>query len=90
LAAYGAGVFTRADFVRMASHLATITGRFILSVNDVPEMREVFARFSIESLATRYTITGGKWSDVAEIVVTGPAQIIPPAPDLLSGLKTDP
>jgi DNA adenine methylase len=59
---YGAGVFTRGDFVRLASRLARIEGRFILSVNDVPEMREVFGRFSIESVATRYTITGGKWS----------------------------
>jgi hypothetical protein len=36
--------------------------------------------------ATRYTIAGGKWSDVAEIVVTGPSphEIRPPAPDLSS------
>jgi len=27
--------------------------------------------FGIEGVATRYTIAGGKWSDVAEIVVTG-------------------
>lgn len=49
-------------------------GRAFLSVNDVPEMREVFARFAIESVATRYTVAGGKWSDVAEIIVTGPAK----------------
>jgi hypothetical protein len=29
------------------------------------------SRFGIEGVATRYTIAGGKWSDVAEIVVTG-------------------
>jgi hypothetical protein len=50
-------------------------------------MREVFAQFSIESVSTRYTITGGKWADVAEIVVTGPAPgSVPPAADLLSGI----
>ena len=82
---YGAGVFDRADFARLASHLARIDGRFILSVNDVPEMREVFKRFSIESVATRYTVVGGKWSEVAEIIVTGPhTGSILPAPDLLS------
>jgi hypothetical protein len=32
---------------------------------------DVFARFAIGSIATRYTVTGGKWSDVAEIIVTG-------------------
>jgi hypothetical protein len=55
-------------------------------VNDVPETREAFARFGIESVATRYTIAGGKWSDVAEIIVTGPSphEAMPPARDLLS------
>jgi DNA adenine methylase len=83
---YGAGVFMRADFIRLAARLSRIDGRFILSVNDVPEMREVFARFGIERVSTRYTVAGGKWSDVAEIVVTGPGrEAIAPVPDLLSG-----
>ena len=45
-----------------------------------------YSRFGIEGVATRYTIAGGKWSDVAEIVVTGPSphEIRPPAPDLSS------
>jgi DNA adenine methylase len=47
---YGSGVFTRADFVIMAGQLSRIAGRFMLSVNDVPEMREIFARFAIEGL----------------------------------------
>ena len=82
---YGAGVFSRADFIRLAVRLAAISGRFILSVNDVPETRDAFARFAIESVATRYTVAGGKWSDVAEIVVTGPAKEPPPSAwDLLS------
>lgn len=84
---YDAGVFERADFARLASRLALIAGKFILSVNDVPEMREVFGRFSIESVATRYTVAGGKWSEVAEIIVTGPqVASIQPVPDLLSAI----
>ena len=71
---YGAGIFSRTDFIRLAVRLAAISGRFILSVNDVPETRDAFARFAIERVATRYTVAGGKWSDVAEIVVTGPAR----------------
>ena len=83
---YGAGVFTRVDFIRLASRLSAIAGRFLLSVNDVRETREIFARFGIESVTTRYTIAGGKWSDVAEIIVTGPSpnEVMSPAPDLLS------
>jgi len=82
---YGAGVFTSGDFACVAARLAAIAGKFILSVNDVPEMREVFARFSIESVSTRYTIAGGAWSDVGEIVVTGPSpEAVPVIKDLLS------
>jgi DNA adenine methylase len=84
---YGGGVFTRGDFVRLAIRLSEIKGRFILSVNDVPEMREVFARFAVESVATRYTVAGGAWSDVSEIVVTGPGrEFVTAVPDLLSGV----
>lgn len=84
---YGAGVFDRADFDRLADCLAGIAGKFILSVNDVPETRRAFARFQIERVETRYTIAGGQWSDVAEIIVMGPGN--DPAPfqakrDLLS------
>lgn len=82
---YGAGVFSRADFIRLAVRLTAISGRFILSVNDVPETRDAFARFAIEGVATRYTVAGGKWSDVAEIIVTGPSAGPLPTPrDLLS------
>jgi DNA adenine methylase len=84
---YGAGVFAGSDFARLASHLGAIEERFIPSVNDVPETRKAFANFSIESVSTRYTIAGGKWADVAEIVVTGPAPgTVPPPADLLSAV----
>jgi DNA adenine methylase len=83
---YGAGVFTRADFARLATALAGITGKFVLSVNDVPEMRDVFGRFSIEAVTTNYTVSG-KWSEVAEIIVTGPGRdFLAPMRDLLSDI----
>jgi DNA adenine methylase len=75
---YGAGVFSRADFLRLAVCLSNISGKFILSVNDVPEMREVFGRFIVEQVQTQYSIMGGGGADVAEIVVMGPGK--DPAP----------
>jgi DNA adenine methylase len=82
---YGAGVFGPADFDRLALRLAQISGRFLLSVNDVPETRKAFGGFSIEAISTRYTIAGGKWSEVAEILVSGPGAGAVGAPrDLLS------
>jgi DNA adenine methylase len=69
---YGAGVFGRTDFSRLALRLSRISGRFMLSVNDVPQTRDVFKQFAIETLETRYTVSG-KWTDVSEILVTGPS-----------------
>ena len=60
-----------------------IAGRFILSVNDVPETREFFRRFAIETVATRYTVSR-KWSDVTEIVTGPSAERLPTSRDLLS------
>jgi hypothetical protein len=44
------------------------------------------SHFGIEGVATRYTVAGGKWSDVTEIIVTGPSphETMPLAPGLLS------
>jgi DNA adenine methylase len=56
----------------VARVLASIRGRFILSVNDVPEMRACFSAFRIDAVDTRYSIAGGKPQDVSEIIVCGP------------------
>ncbi len=50
------------DFVERYDSPTTIAGKFLLSVNDVPEMRETLSRFTIESVATRYTVSGGRAS----------------------------
>jgi DNA adenine methylase len=53
---YGKAMFAREDFVRMAEQLAALKGRFILSVNDRPEVREVFAAFNQTSVSTSYSV----------------------------------
>ncbi|OJY33185.1 MAG: DNA methyltransferase [Rhodobacterales bacterium 65-51] len=53
---YGKALFSRADFGRMADVLAGLKGRFILSINDVPEIREIFGRFQLTGVTTSYTI----------------------------------
>jgi len=54
---YGRGLFARGDFERMAEQLAGIEGRFLLSINDRPETREVFRAFGIRPVTTRYGIS---------------------------------
>lgn len=59
---YGKAMFEREDFQHLAELLDRIRGRFILSLNDVPEVREMFAGFTIEEVKTTYTI-GAKLND---------------------------
>lgn len=57
---YGDGVFARTDFERLAAALANIRGRFILSLNDRPEVRSIFDRFQIEAVETTYSLARKK------------------------------
>jgi DNA adenine methylase len=54
---YGAGVFGPDDFTRMAAQLAGARGKFLLSINDTPAIREIFSGFAIAPIATTYTIS---------------------------------
>jgi DNA adenine methylase len=53
---YGKAMFERADFARMAEVLAGISGKFLLSINDVPQIRQIFAAFPLKPVTTSYTI----------------------------------
>ena len=54
---YGKAMFARANFARLAAQLGAIKGRFILSLNDLPEVRETFADFDLTEVSTTYTIS---------------------------------
>lgn len=70
---YGRDLFSRADFERLAAVLRGLQGRFILSLNDRPEVRAIFAGFCIEEVATTYTVQGqGGAVRAAELIITGP------------------
>jgi DNA adenine methylase len=53
---YGKDLFGREEFDRMAAQLGKIKGRFLMSINDVPAVREAFAAFVVKEVATTYTI----------------------------------
>lgn len=67
---YGKGMFVRDEFARMAEVLAGLKGRFILSINDTPQIREIFGRFYLEPVRLKYTVSAGRVTDAAEIIVT--------------------
>ena len=69
---YGDGVFGREDFERLADQLAGIAGKFVLSINDTPGVREVFARFQMLEVGTTYslsTATAGAAKKAGELII---------------------
>ena len=62
---YGEGVFSQADFDRLAEQLAGISGKFVLSINDTIGARKAFGEFNLEEVETTYSLStasagGGK------------------------------
>lgn len=69
---YGRGLFERAEFERLSAALQRLQGRFILSLNDVPEVRELFAWASIDTVDLSYQAGGaGHTKRVREVVISG-------------------
>lgn len=70
---YGEGLFDRADYAKMAGVLSRLKGRFILSINDVPEIRKAFAGFATRKVTVTYTLAGSnKAPRAGELIITGP------------------
>lgn len=70
---YGKEVFSRSDFEKLAAILNSIKGKFILSLNDKPEVREIFKDFDIEAVDCSYSIGGKtqKQRTFGEVIITG-------------------
>ncbi|WP_209790604.1 DNA adenine methylase [Ensifer adhaerens] len=66
---YGKGAFSRDRFAEMAKYLSTIKGRFIISLNDRPEVREIFSAFRIAAVDLSYTVGGGAGKGVHEVLI---------------------
>jgi DNA adenine methylase len=71
---YGKAMFARADFGRLADRLARLRGRFVLSINDVPEIRELFAWADLDQVTTTYTVGShaGRCEPRLELVIRSP------------------
>lgn len=69
---YGKELFSRDDFSTLADGLSSLKGRFLLSINDVPQIRDIFADFIIKPVKTTYTVgkdRQGK-SSAAELLIS--------------------
>lgn len=67
---YGKDLFTRADFTNLAEMLGKVKGKFILSLNDNPQVRELFGAFNLEKVKTRYSVNATKGRQVGELLIS--------------------
>jgi DNA adenine methylase len=74
---YGAGTFDRADFDKLAAALGRARGKFLLSINDTPEIRACFSAFEIEEVETTWTIgtANTRAGKVGELLVSNFATV---------------
>ncbi len=66
---YGEGIFNREDFKTLRDLLAAIEGKFILSINDMPEIRELYKGFHVEKADTMYTSSKNGNKRVSELLI---------------------
>lgn len=69
---YGRDMFSRADFTLLRDRLEALQGRFILTINDRPETRDLFAgeAFHIEPVDLMYRISGAP-TQAHELIIRG-------------------
>lgn len=66
---YGANVFSRSDFSKIADRLGRLAGRFILSINDCQPIRDAFAEFQLVEVPVNYSIAAGAHKPVQELII---------------------
>ena len=54
--------FSGHDYIRLRNTLLRVKGKFVLSLNDTPEVRELFSAFTIEPIYTSYSLGNAKTS----------------------------
>lgn len=67
---YGHAVFSEGDFERLSAVLEGVEGRFIMSINDTPMIRELFGRFDLEDVGVNYRLSG-RVTAARELIITG-------------------
>jgi|SRR5579859_879527 len=62
--------FSAKDFNELAQLLKDLKGQFILSLNDVPEVREIFSGFHIQPVSLAYSAANPRGRRYAEVLIT--------------------
>ena len=64
-------MFSRDQIATLAAVLKWLPGGFILAINDVPEIRKLFAWAKVEEVELLYSIAGGKRRPARELIISG-------------------
>lgn len=67
---YGKGMFDRSQFTVMANELQKLQGKFILSINDRPEIRELFDGFHFQEVKLKYSVSKQGSIEAAELLIS--------------------
>lgn len=67
---YGPAMFSQADHADLAVRLRGLESRWLLSINDTPEIRALYAGCHLEPVALRYSISGGEGVPAAELLIS--------------------
>jgi DNA adenine methylase len=66
---YGKGLFSAGDYEVLRGLLSGIQGRFVMSINDTPMIRETFAGFTLTEVPVNYRVSG-KVTPARELIIT--------------------
>ncbi len=69
---YGKELFSREDFEALSARLKALRGTFIMSINDVPEIRDLFSWATTERVETSYTVARKTPSTRASELILSP------------------
>jgi DNA adenine methylase len=61
---------SEADFIELAKGLGTVRGKFVLSLNDVPEVRQIFHSFHFREIELAYTAQQTAGKRFRELLIT--------------------
>lgn len=68
---YGKDMFGRDQFDQMAEDLRALKGKFLLSINDRPEVRDLFDGCHMEPLRLKYTVARNQATEAKELLISG-------------------
>lgn len=66
---YGKGLFSKDDFTRLKEVLDQCQGKWLVSINNVPQIRELFKGYEFKEVQTSYSIASQSNKAVTELLI---------------------